>query len=718
MDKLSVHIIILSCLILHLLTTSVNAQNKPDCNTPIECELDTLATQAMAKHKTHKDSMVILANELLEKSQKHNYHEGILQAYAVLAEYEVQQDKVNDAIAILKKALQLHGDREETFVTATIKNNLSILFKEIGQYPEAIEYGIIAARFFENNMHPQNSISSYNNLAIVSYYLEDINKAEEYFLMAKEVAERHNFEDNILEMLNNLGIIYRVTEQYEKAIDSYILAFEYARKLKRNKVIITIYTNMANVYIDQENFKLAEKYFNDAINFLEEIGNKRQAVNVYVNLGRMHLLTNNLDKAHQCFEISRKLAIESEYTEGLTEVYLKLMNLFELRNDYHSALNFHKKYVALNDSIRNVKNAEKAKELEAAYQNEKKTKKINELNHEKEIQALESERKTLQNYALSGGIFIALIFIFFIYKGLKEKKKANEILASQKGEIQQQNQQLSEKNLIIEGKHKEITDSINYAQRIQEALLNPGNQRIGEFKEQFVYFRPKDIVSGDFYWSIKSEDKHYFCVADCTGHGVPGAFMSMLGISYLNEIIQQNSALEPAEILNLLRKKIKNNLGSNGKTKDGMDISLISLQKVNDPKNESDSAPHTHTVSWAGANNPLWVIRKGSDTIEEIKGDKQPIGFHFNETPFTNHKLELKAGDTLYLFSDGYYDQFGGEGNRVGGKKFKSNNFKKLLLSIQEKPLSEQHDYLDEIFINWKGELEQVDDVCVIGVRI
>ena len=288
--------------------------------------------------------------------------------------------------------------------------------------------------------------------------------------------------------------------------------------------------------------------------------------------------------------------------------------------------------------------------------------------------------------------------------------------------LEVQNREISQQRDQIILQNRSIYESINYAQRIQRAVLPHQNYTGEVMPEHFILFKPKDIVSGDFYW-IK-ELKNYLIIigADCTGHGVPGAFMSMLGIVLLNDLISQRTIRQPSVILEHLRIKVKELLGQAGKEdeqKDGMDMAIAIINKDN------------QELQFAGANTPLYLIRKKDHVIcndlekftfvedqdvklFELKGDKQPIGIHWEEKDFTDHKIKLQQQDSLYIFSDGIIDQFGGE-NR---KKYKPISFKKLLLSIHTEPLKEQKLLIEEAFETWKGNYEQIDDVSVIGVRI
>ncbi|MCK4991359.1 MAG: serine/threonine-protein phosphatase, partial [Bacteroidales bacterium] len=250
---------------------------------------------------------------------------------------------------------------------------------------------------------------------------------------------------------------------------------------------------------------------------------------------------------------------------------------------------------------------------------------------------------------------------------------------------------------------KEITDSIGYAQRIQAAILPHKTYLDKLIPEYFVLYKPRDIVSGDFYWIKEVESSIVIVVADCTGHGVPGAFMSMLGITLLNEQFVEGRSHKPAEIMGELRTKVKAMLVQEGTIRDQKDGMDMAIAIINKEKKE---------LQFAGAYNPLYLIRQGE--LIELKGDKQPIGIHWEETEFKDHVVKLKESDTVYVFSDGYVDQYGGEHR----KKFKTQKFKELLLSVQAESMEKQKQEIDNTFEAWRGNREQIDDVCVVGVKV
>ncbi len=281
-------------------------------------------------------------------------------------------------------------------------------------------------------------------------------------------------------------------------------------------------------------------------------------------------------------------------------------------------------------------------------------------------------------------------FAFFLFRSNVEKKKTNN--------------ELSHAYKEIETKNKEIQDSINYAKRIQEAMLPEVSLLQKYFPEGFGLYMPKDVVSGDFYWFNELNENLYFAVADCTGHGVPGAFMSMISIDKLNQSLIDKKIDLPSKILSNVNNSIKNALKQNNVqagSKDGMDIALCSYDK------------RTMTLNYAGANRPVWIIRN-NDLIEQ-KPDKLSIaGYTEYDQQYTNRTIQLEKGDSVYVFTDGIVDQFGGP----DGKKFMSKRLKELLIEINTKPMSEQELVLKGAIENWQGKLEQIDDILVLGMKI
>ncbi len=262
---------------------------------------------------------------------------------------------------------------------------------------------------------------------------------------------------------------------------------------------------------------------------------------------------------------------------------------------------------------------------------------------------------------------------------------------------------LQEQHTVIEEKNSEILASINYAKRLQGAILPSEKTRKNCLSDSFLIYQPKDIVAGDFYWIEKAGDNVLFAAADCTGHGVPGALVSVVCNNALNRSLKEFGILAPGKILDKTRELVIETFGNSEKeVKDGMDISLCSLNLK------------SLELKWAGANNSLWLIRAGAGELTEIKGDKQPIGKYAEEKPFTTHVMQLSAGDILYLFTDGYADQFGGP----MGKKFKYKQMKDLVTDISGSGMNDQRDKIISVFSDWRGNLEQVDDVCIIGVRV
>lgn len=326
-------------------------------------------------------------------------------------------------------------------------------------------------------------------------------------------------------------------------------------------------------------------------------------------------------------------------------------------------------------------------------------------------QLAEIEKQRMFMVLMAIFLFLLLGMAYFIWNNYKIKKKANQQLEEKNRKIRKQNKEIArQRDLAREQRDrialqkKQITDSISYARRIQRAVLPSLSVMREHVDNFFILYKPKDIVSGDFYWESQQNGKTIIVAADCTGHGVPGAFMSMLGITFLNDIVNTRGIVKPDEILNELRENVITSLNQKGDgndaLRDGMDIAVCVLDRI------------SGKVMFSGANNPMFLIR--NKELIHVKGDKMPVSVFEDMVSFTNHELPLQKDDRIYIFSDGYVDQFGGE----KGKKFMRKRLKETLLSIYHLPMNKQKQRLDHTFEEWKGDQEQIDDVVMIGFRI
>jgi len=583
------------------------------------------------------------------------------------------------------------------------------------------------------------------NVGLLLYDKSQYEKALQYFIAAEKMAVAKSDKMTAGAAMQNIGMIYQTQTLYEKALVNYGSALNMFKEIDHKKSIASVYTSIGSLYYDLKNNEKALDYFLQSLKLMEELNDKEGIAGGLNNTAIIYEELKNYSKAMEYHKRSLKLnrehynarAVSSslfnialiynsqkEYDnairyidsatiiakqegaiEYLKEYYNTLHEIYFQKNDFKTALHYFTLLSGVKDTLLNQDRNKQIVEMSTKYQTDKKEKENQILKQQNDLQDLSINRQRIINYSVTLGLILVLVLAFYIYRGYRQKRKANLLLEKKQIEIVSKNNELKTANTIIHEKNKDITDSIKYAKRLQSAILKPESDFKDYFNDGFVLFRPKDIVSGDFYWFEKFGDLTLVAAADCTGHGVPGAFMSIIGCNLLSQAVNEYAITQPAAILNSVNKglsKVLQQKLDKAAVTDGMDIALCTFNS------------EKMILEYSGAYNSLWIVRDGD--LIEYSADKFPVGAFVDKEVrvFKNHIIEVKKNDMVYLFSDGFADQFGGP----LGKKFKYKQFQKLFIDNYLKPSSEQRSILENSFDSWIGELEQVDDVLVIGIRI
>ncbi|MCD6066254.1 MAG: rsbP [Bacteroidetes bacterium] len=603
--------------------------------------------------------------------------------------FEYSYIDLDSGMRIALKALEIAEKTNHLPSKANVYNTMGTIYHDEGNFQKAVECYTTSRKYAEETNDGQMMAVVYANMGNTYESIGDYANAKHYmfesFRIFRERKDTKRFAGSYL----NIGILYSEDGDLDSAMYFFNEALKYP--IKNKGILANLHSSMATCLRRQNKLKEAEQELLIALAIVREMRSEYYEASYSNELANIYIEQGKYDEAEKLARKSLAYAKQDKLLRVETDANYNLYKLSMGRKQFQKALEYHLEYTRLNDSINNKDRNNAARELEKKYQTEKKQAEIEKLHSEKEA----SNR--LLTYAVIGGALILCALGFAVFAFIK-KRKANAELQILHKEVSAQKNELQDKN-------KSITDSIQYAQRIQNVLLTSQNYIRENIPEFFILNKPKDIVSGDFYWAIRQDNSFYFQVADCTGHGVPGAFMSLLGISFLNEIMLERNIERPNEILDHLRGEIikvftdKDN--HNNQMNDGMDCVLCRFDF------------HSNTLQYAAANNSISIIRNGE--IIHLTGDKMPVGKSpRDQDPFSLNIFQLQKGDCLYMFSDGYPDQFGGN----AGKKLKAKNVKQLLLSVSDKPMAEQQTILNDHFEKWRGNLEQIDDVLMVGIRI
>lgn len=634
------------------------------------------------------------------------------------------------AIEYYEEALVMKIELNDSVGISAIFNNMGEVHKDKGNYVEAIEY-------YEKSLNIDKSLNDKAGIAIcllnigkIHFFQKNYDKAGEYYEESLSLAEEIDNKRIIVNDLNNIGEVLIADGKYLLAIVNLEKSIELCNHMGDESEKARAILYLGDVFVELERYSEAIKQYEKAFDIHVKLGEEGKVATVNIKIGEALCKTGNYNKAIQFsikgLQIAQKVGSKDNISKAsrvLSKSYAKSLN-------FKKAYNYSVLYKETHDSIYTIESQKQISTIEHSFELERKQSEIELQDIRLEKQEAEITQQQVKQKALLGGFFAVLIIVILAVLGNIRIRKAKDIITEQKEEIQVSNESLNNTNEelrvtlemlshqkeVIEKTNKKITDSIHYAKYIQTAIL-PQKEKIGKiFNDYFVMYKPKDIVSGDFYWTTQIDGKTIIAAADCTGHGVPGAFMSILGITFLNDIVNKDSVTKTDIVLNYLRSEIINALKQNnsiGEQLDGMDVGLCSIDfsKMN--------------LQFSGANTPLYIVRsKEEESISdasmtefndsilyEIKGDKMPISMYRKMVDFNMVEINLKKGDCLYMFSDGFIDQFGGPDT----KRFQSKNFKQMLLSNCKKPMSEQKIEIEKVFSSWKHNNEQIDDIMVVG---
>jgi len=636
---------------------------------------------------------------------------------------------------------QRKGNTKDSTEVKRLNNLFKIQYKS--QPAKSFEYANTALEISKRINFLQGEAVAYNNLGVYYKQKGDYDKALQYFKQSFNLNDSLNNKEGIGKSLSNIGNIYSINEDFERALDYYIDAKQIFDELADNPRLLRILNNIGNIYLDQGQELEAENYYRQVLSIYENNPERSTLFDPYSNIGKIYFNRQQYDSALFYFNKSLKKEEASDNKFGISGALVKIARLHNARGshlaaksaaldavDVANAINakpilldaystlaevylhldnlensyvYMNQYHVMNDSLFNEKSRRAIAELEKSIELEQKEKEIALLKKESEIKDLQYQNSRLYTYGSVGFSILLLSLVMISFLKFKQNRKAKSLLEFQNREILKSKQAIEIQKMKLESWNQNITDSIEYAKSIQEGIMNRNN-----FKENipasFVFYKPKDIVSGDFYWYSRQGGCDILALIDCTGHGVAGAFMTVIANATMNQIVNEEKEIEPHKILTKLDVKVMEILKQKEvtTTNHSMDVALCKIDY------------EKKLVTFSGAKRPLYVVE--NNQLKEFKGNNFTVGEYFNtpDKKFTFQEIDIEKNQTFYLSSDGFADQFGIKTQ----KKYLRKRFKSLLESLSSKSMPEQCKSLEKEMKRWQGEMEQTDDMLVIGFRV
>lgn len=649
---------------------------------------------SLAWEIAHNDinSSIYLSKKALSISRKIKNKQSIANSLHTLGTFYYMKNLYDSALYYFKEATDIFKKLPDDSQLISAYNNIILTYNELYQYEESIKYGFFALELSEKNNDTAGIVKSLNNLGLVYYNKDDYNNAIRYYSQSLNLMEKVGEKQNISSILNNIGIIYfeRGTSQDQNYFDSSLyyhrMALNYGKEINAEQDMAESYINIGNIFSEKNDFPKALNHYNLGKTIYNKLGNYAGLSALLYDIANMHVKNNEPDLAISNYKKSIEIAERINNPELLKVNYYSIAEAYALKQDFKNAYEYSNKHNIVADSINNLENNKQIAEISTNYESQKKENILLKQNTEIKLSELKRSRTIL---IISVIIIVAfLVLVVILVRSLRNVKKTTQLLVDQ--------------NFLITQKSDIITDNLNYAKIIQTALLPSHNDFKKLFQDSFILFMPKDIIGGDFVWYKHINDTKIFALIDCTGHGVSAALMSVIGNTLLNKIIIEEGRTEPADILYKLDASLKPLLVKEAENKsimDGMDIALCTIKN--------------NILTFSGSFMPIVLLSNGNETL--YKGTRYLIGgtIFENKCGFTNETIRLKKGDNIYLFSDGYYDQFGGETFRP--LKFK--NFQNMLLSNHNLSMDKQEQFYRKYIIDWIGDYEQLDDITLVGIK-
>ena len=727
--------------------------------TSLENQADILVDLSRYYELIYADTALLYAQQALATSQKASYDNGIAQAYLQIASYygHFQHYNFDSLDYYFSRSLTIYQSNADSLQMADAYYYMSVTCNENDNYPLAHSYGENAATLYlelgqeekrayalaqlceiENNTgnnalamkyctasqrifdvinKESEKAGLFKTMGSINFQLRNYEKAQEFFLLAIGLAQKYSNLATLSDAYVGMGQALRATQEYDDALNYFNRSLAlYQQSDDELSALGTshAYYHIGKTYLLQGNNERALGLLEDALETAEVYGDVSLRAQSLLELGKAYY---NLDDLEEAFTYLNEASQQAQGIKGtyanviLQECYLNLAKYYNQVGNLEEALVNFRRYSLEQERMFQEQASRQVAEMQAVYELDEKTTRIESLQQQGIIRELEYEQRKLINYVLISGILFLVGLGLVFYSKYRLKIQANRKLEKQKASINQQKQKIEKqrdeivlKSQLLEENSRDIKDSIEYARRIQLSLLPARSQLKHLFPESLIFYQPKDIVSGDFYWLHETEDTVIVSVLDCTGHGVPGAFMTVLANTILNQLALENKMTSPNVVLTLMDTYIREALrqkDAENPNNDGLDMAICFIDR------------HTLQVEYSGAQMPMYYFQE--DQLHQLSPDRYFIGgAQYSEKFFTNQAVQLQRGDTLYMASDGFQDQFGGPKD----KKFMRRSFKELLACLQSQPVAQQHQHIEQIFYEWKGEQVQTDDVLVVGIRL